>query len=188
MRADTYTDVRSGETDRGGVRGTPGAVLTGASVGVGLMAGLFFAFDVGVMPGLAKADDAVFVSTMQHINEAIENGLFGLVFIGAFIATGVAAALQHRLGRHRVARLVWGALGLYTVMLVVTMAVNIPLNMALARVEGALTIGELSAAREAFEVPWKIANAARTLACTGALCLLGRALTLHGRTRPRKKG
>ncbi len=34
-----------------------GLVLVGATIAMGLMAGLFFAFDVSVMPGLAAGDD-----------------------------------------------------------------------------------------------------------------------------------
>lgn len=181
MQSNTYTDAwRVGAAQA--EPKLPGAVLAGASVGVGLMAGLYFAFDVGVMPGLAKADDAAFVSTMQHINQEIENGLFGLVFIGSFIAVGAAAALQHRLGRHKVARLVWRAFGLYALMVVVTITVNIPLNTALAQAGNSMASMELPAAREAFETRWRTANVVRTLACAGALCFLGRALVLHGRS------
>ncbi|MEU8928226.1 hypothetical protein AB0D10_46310, partial [Kitasatospora sp. NPDC048545] len=61
-----------------------GPVLAGATVAMGLMAGLFFAFDVSVMPGLAAGDDRTYVTAMQHINKSIENGMFGLVFVGAF--------------------------------------------------------------------------------------------------------
>ncbi|QBI54919.1 anthrone oxygenase family protein [Streptomonospora litoralis] len=167
---------------------TAGAVLAGAAVGTGLMAGLFFAFDVGVMPGLAKTGDLVFVTVMQRINAEIENGLFGLVFLGAFLATGVAAALQHRLGRHRAALRVWGALACYAGMLAITAGVNIPLNQALARAGDPAEIPDLHAVRTAFEGPWRLANAARTAACTAALGLLARALILHRRSaRPARR-
>lgn len=178
VRSNVNAEALGARTGQGDSR-LPGACLVAASVGAGLMAGLFFAFDVGVMPGLAKADDAAFVSTMQHINREIENGLFGLVFIGAFLAVGTAAVLQHRLGRYRVARLVWRAFGLYALMVVVTFTVNIPLNTALAQAGSSM---ELPAAREAFEAPWRTANVVRTLACAGALYFLGRALVLHGRS------
>lgn len=181
VRSNVNADALGARTGQAEPR-LPGTCLAAASVGAGLMAGLFFAFDVGVMPGLAKVDDAAFVSTMQHINREIENGLFGLVFIGAFLAVGTAAVLQHRLGRHRVARLVWRAFGLYALMVVVTFTVNIPLNTALAQAGSSMEAMELPVAREAFEKPWRAANVVRTLASAGALCFLGRALVLHGRS------
>ncbi|WP_017615307.1 anthrone oxygenase family protein [Nocardiopsis salina] len=166
----------------------PGVVLTGASVGVGLMAGLFFAFDVGVLPGLRTSDDLTFVTVVQNVNRAIENGLFGLVFIGAFLATGAAALMQQRIGNRRAARWVWAALVCYSAMLTITMSVNIPLNNALAQAGAPEKIPDLRAVREAFEGPWSVANIARTLTCTAALGFLGRALALHSRARARRKG
>ncbi|GAB3441763.1 DUF1772 domain-containing protein [Streptomonospora sediminis] len=182
IEAGTDRIAAAGVGPKGNAGGTAaGAVLAGAAVGTGLMAGLFFAFDVGVMPGLAKAGDPEFVRVMQHINREIENGLFGLVFLGAFLATGVAAVLQHRLGRHRTALWVWGALVCYAGMLVVTAGVNIPLNNALARAGNPGEIADLHAVRTAFEGPWRLANAARTANCTAALGLLAGALLRHGR-------
>ncbi|MDS1272472.1 DUF1772 domain-containing protein [Lipingzhangella sp. LS1_29] len=150
------------------------------------MAGLYFAFDVGVMPGLEGSDDRTFVTVMQDVNRAIENGLFGLVFVGAFLATGVAATLHHRIGHHRIARLVWAALGCYSGMLLVTTRVNIPLNTRLARAGPASTTArpeDLRDLRERFERPWRNANTARTVLCSIAFGLLCRALVLHGRAR-----
>lgn len=166
------------------VRDRPaGILLIGATIGVGLMAGLYFAFDVAVMPGLAQGDDLTYVTAMQNINEAIENGLFGLLFVGAFIATGVAAFLQNRLGRHRIAAWAWAALVGYGLMLMITMGVNIPLNNELAQAGDPAKISDPAAVRENFENLWRVTNALRTLVCTAALGCLARALVLHGRAR-----
>ncbi|QEU82610.1 DUF1772 domain-containing protein [Streptomyces subrutilus] len=140
------------------------------------MAGLYFAFDISVMPGLARGDDHTYVTAMRNINEAIDNGLFGLLFLGAFLATGVAATQQQRRGRPDAARWGWLAFALYGLSLIVTAIVNIPLNNQLARA-GA----DATAARTRFGGRWTTGNAVRTLACTAALAALGRALTLHGR-------
>ena len=152
-----------------------GPLLATSTVAMGLMAGLFFAFDVSVMPGLRRADDRTFVIAMRNVNEAIENGLFGLVFVGAFVATGVAAVVQRRLGHRRGARWTWAALALYTLCLVLTMGVEIPLNDQLARAGTAF--GE---ARKKFEDTWAGVNVLRTLTCTAALGCVSRALFLHG--------
>ncbi|MER6362184.1 hypothetical protein [Kitasatospora sp. NPDC001527] len=56
-----------------------GPVLATATTAMGLMSGLFFAFDVSVMPGLAAGDDRTYVTAMQHINAAITNPVFAAV-------------------------------------------------------------------------------------------------------------
>ncbi|MEU3186190.1 anthrone oxygenase family protein [Streptomyces sp. NPDC006923] len=157
-------------------------VLVAAAVGTGLMAGLYFAFDVSVMPGLARADDRTFVTVMRSVNEVIDNSaLFGLLFVGVFLATGIAGALQRRLGHPDAARWTRAALALYGLSVVVTMCVNIPLNRALARPGSPPGSTGFGALRGGFERPWATANIVRTLACTAALGALGRALVLHGR-------
>ncbi|MFF2082039.1 DUF1772 domain-containing protein [Kitasatospora sp. NPDC058162] len=158
-----------------------GPVLVGATIAMGLMAGLFFAFDVSVMPGLAAGDDRTYVTAMQHINKSIENGMFGLVFTGAFIATGIAAWLQHKAGRRQAALWAAGATLLYVVALMVTMGVNIPLNNDLAAAGDPSQIHDFAAVRTHFEGTWVAANMFRTALCTAGLLALSRALVLHGR-------
>ncbi|MEC4019684.1 anthrone oxygenase family protein [Streptomyces sp. H27-D2] len=158
-----------------------GPVLVASAVGTGLIAGIYFAFDVSVLPGLDRGDDRTYVTAMQNINAEIEKGLFGLVFVGAFLATGVAAYLQQCLGRRSAARWTWGALALYTTSVILTVGVNMPINNELARAGSPETIADLGAFRGKFKGVWTASNVARTLACTAALAALGRALTLHGR-------
>lgn len=155
--------------------------LYAATVAMGLSAGLYFAFDVSVMPGLDRVDSGTYVAVMSSVNDAIENGLFGLVFLGAFLATGLAGARLRRAGATAASRWATAALALYTVAVGVTVFVNLPLNRALAR-GGDGTLRELSALRTRFATSWVRANKVRTLACTAALACLGRALTLRGRT------
>ncbi|MFD5778602.1 DUF1772 domain-containing protein [Streptomyces sp. NPDC126933] len=159
-----------------------GPVLTAATIGTGLMAGLYLTFDVGVMPALARRDDRTYVSVMRRINEVLDNSaLFGLLFVGVFLATGVAAALQRRLGQPDAARWIRTAFVLYGVSIAVTMCVNIPLNRMLARAGSAAVSPDFAAVRGRFERPWTSANIARTVACTAALGALGRALVLHNK-------
>ncbi|MFE0702153.1 DUF1772 domain-containing protein [Streptomyces sp. NPDC058872] len=155
---------------------TQSVTLVAATVGTGLMAGLYFAFDVSVMPGLGRGDDHTYVTAMRNINTAIDNGLFGLVFLGVFVATGLAAVQQQRGGRADAARWGWLAFALYGLSLIVTAAVNIPLNNRLAKAGP-----DLAVARAGFGSRWNTGNLVRTVACTAALAALGRALTLHGR-------
>ncbi|WP_406193322.1 DUF1772 domain-containing protein [Kitasatospora sp. NBC_01560] len=158
-----------------------GPVLATATVAMGLMAGLFFAFDVSVMPGLAAGDDRTYVTAMQNINKAIGNGLFGLVFVGAFALTAVAAWLQYRAGRRSAA--LWAGLAtlLYVAALIVTMGVDIPLNNELAGAGDPAGIQDFAAVRTRFESTWVATNMLRTAFCTAALAALTRALLLHAR-------
>nr|WP_258545355.1 hypothetical protein [Micromonospora provocatoris] len=70
--------------------------LVGATVGAGLMAGLFAAFAYAVMPALRGADDRTFVDAMQRINVTIVNGWFLPAFLGTPVLAALAAVLAWR--------------------------------------------------------------------------------------------
>jgi uncharacterized membrane protein len=110
------------------MNGVPEAVLVAATIGNGLLAGVFFAFSCGVMPGLRRVDDISYVKVFRAINRSIVNGLFILVFMGTPIATAAATAM-HLDATHREALdyLVTG-LVLCLFSLAVTVLVNVPLN------------------------------------------------------------
>ncbi|MFJ4984639.1 DUF1772 domain-containing protein [Streptomyces sp. NPDC088732] len=157
------------------------AVLAAAAVATGLMAGLFFAFSVAVMPGLAMTGDRTLVEAMQRINAAIQNGWFLLVFAGALLLGAAGAVLCVRDGARTVLPWVVAGTVCYLLVLVVTFAVSIPLNDRLdaAGPPGAMT--DPAAVRERFEAAWVRWNLVRTLLCTGALGCLAWALVLSGR-------
>ncbi|MEU3838866.1 anthrone oxygenase family protein [Streptomyces sp. NPDC028635] len=142
-------------------------VLGAAAVTSGLLAGVFLIFACAVMPALARSDDRGYVEVMRNINDVIQNPLFMLVFLGAPALTA-AAAWQARTapGRGRV----WAALAASVLAFAVTVAVNVPLNDALARP------GDPAALREHFEDPWVTWNAVRTALTTLATVLLTAAL------------
>ncbi|MFE2597540.1 DUF1772 domain-containing protein [Streptomyces sp. NPDC059396] len=158
-----------------------GPLLMIATITMGLMAGLFFAYDISVMPGLARTDDRTYVEAMQNFNALIDgNGLFGMVFIGALLAAAVAAFLEHRQGRRGAALWIGAAAVLYFVALMITFSVNIPLNNDLAAAGDPAKITDFSIV-EKFKGTWEASNIVRTLVCTAALGFLARALVLHGR-------
>ncbi|MBM7054419.1 MULTISPECIES: anthrone oxygenase family protein [Streptomyces] len=147
--------------------------LLAATVGTGLMTGLYLAFDVGVMPALARRDDEAFVSAMRRFNDALDDSAsFGALFLGVFVATGVAARRLRRAERARAARRATAAAVLYGLSIAVTVGANLPLNRAL-RTAPATASSAATAARTAYEGPWRKANAVRTAACLAALALLG---------------
>jgi uncharacterized membrane protein len=138
-----------------------------ATVFAGLTAGIFFAFSSGVMPGLAQADDRVYVSAMRRINVAVVNpGFLGAIFvtplalvsavIAAFAAgAGLSAALL-------IAALVVSVVGVVGV----TAARSVPLNDRLATASDGDAL-----ARRAFERPWVAWNHVRSGCAILALIL-----------------
>ena len=138
---------------------------------VGLMAGIFWGFALSVMPGLARVGDVTFVATMQQMNAAIENVVFGAIFLGGVVFPAVAVATE-AIARRRAGALLAGlGLVLYVATVGITMAVNIPLNETLATAHEAHG-QSAAAARAAFEQPWVAAHLVRTLTCTAAMACL----------------
>ncbi|MEU9031040.1 anthrone oxygenase family protein [Streptomyces sp. NPDC048383] len=161
-----------------------GVLLGLSTVLVGLMAGLFFAFDVSVMPGLARLDDAAYVAAMDRFNAAIDgNGLFGSVFVLALLTTAAAALVSLRTGHRTIALWAGAAAVAYLAVLVITFAVNIPLNDELADAAGAA--GSAAPVVDKFQGTWVTTNVLRTLLSTLALVALVRAVLLHGRATAR---
>lgn len=140
-------------------------VLIAATVAAGLIAGLFYAYSVSVMPGLARTDDRTFVETMRGINVAIINGWFMLSFLGAPLLAGVAALLHLRAG----ATLWWTVAGfaLLAAMIVVTRVVHIPMNDALDA--GGDAYARLRARFEGSWVRWNVVRTVLTTAGFGCL-------------------
>ncbi|MFJ1642123.1 DUF1772 domain-containing protein [Streptomyces sp. NPDC088256] len=164
--------------------GVVGTLLVMSVIAVGLMAGLFFAFDVSVMPGLARTGDRVYAEAMQNFNQVIDgSGLFALIFLGALAVTVAVAVVEYRGGRRRVALWAGGAAALYAVALLVTFFVNIPLNNELAAIGDPANAGDLSVVGR-FKGLWETTNIMRTLLCTAALGCLAHCLKLYGRSTP----
>ena len=152
-----------------------GPVLLVATVSSGLLAGLFFAYSVSVMRGLGRTGDHTFVEAMQEINVAILNGSFTFAFIGAPLSASLAVLVHLDHGEPATLTCVLLAWGLSVGTLIITFAVNVPLNNDLA----AATAAEAGVARRRFEARWVRWNRARTVTSTGAFGCLAGALLLH---------
>lgn len=94
-----------------------------ATVGAGLVAGVYAAFSVAVMPALRRRPAAEGAALMQEVNRVIVNPVFVLLFVGTGVVAVVAAALDARAVTGAVLYVV-GSIGL-------TVVANIPLNNAL---------------------------------------------------------
>jgi uncharacterized membrane protein len=154
--------------------------LLGATLTMGLVTGVFALYAHTIMPGLKKTDDRTFVSAFQSLDRAIINPWFMLTaFAGALVLTAVAA-IAH-LGQDA---LPWiaAALVLYAIAVVITIAVNVPLNDAIKAAGDPDRIRDLHAVRAAFdEGRWAAFNLVRTFASAAAFALLAWALVVYGR-------
>lgn len=141
-----------------------------------LVAGLLFAFAVVVMPGIARLDDRAFVRAFQEVDGIIQAGhsLFMAAWVGSVLALLAAAALGFSdLGWAERAML-GAAVALYVLgVQVPTVAVNVPLNNALQRVDTAVSdAAVLREARVRFEARWNRWNVARTALSVATVVLL----------------
>ena len=154
--------------------------LLGATITMGLVAGTFALYAHTVMPGLRATDDRTFIAAFQSLDRAIINPWFmSTAFVGALIFTAVAALAN--LGR---APLPWVAvaLALYLIAVVITAAVNVPLNDAIKAAGDPDHIRDLVGVRERFhETRWAAWNLVRVFTSTGAFGCLAWALVLYGR-------
>lgn len=137
----------------------------------GLLAGLFFAFSIAIIPGLRRTDDATYVRSFRAINAAILNPVFLLVFcLAPLFAVGAVGAVLWSGGSESLG---WSIIGGVCSVLtfVVTASVNVRLNNALDRAD-VDTESQRLAARERFESRWNRWNHLRTLTSIGALVFL----------------
>ncbi|MFI0447013.1 DUF1772 domain-containing protein [Actinomadura sp. 6N118] len=172
-------------------------VLCAAVIAMGLSAGLLCAFTIAVMPGLTAADDRTLVDAMQQMIVKIENPAFFLIFLGAPVLAAVAlvqtrrsqargsqarGSQARRSDSTRTAGWIVAGLAFYTLTLVVTFTVHVPLNYDLKEAGDPALIKDLAAVRDDFVTPWVAWDIVRTLASIVAFGSLTWALVLRGRT------
>ncbi|MEV6243950.1 anthrone oxygenase family protein [Lentzea sp. NPDC051838] len=126
-----------------------------AVIASGLMAGLFFAFSVAVMPGLADLPPENARGAMRRINVRIQNPVFLLVFLGNVVLCLGEIIFD---GRY-----VGGLLYIVGCFLL-TMFVNVPMNNRLERTDDAYWPEYLRR--------WTLWNHVRTVACLGSMIIL----------------
>jgi uncharacterized membrane protein len=151
-------------------------ILTFAALtGTALMGGLFFAFSTSVMSSLERMPAGQGAAAMNLINVRIQNPLFLLIFVGTALvcaALAILALVRDTPGKWW---LVTGS-ALYLVgVIVVSFAINIPLNDQLAAVDPATTAG--AAEWSKYLARWTPANHLRAVACALGVIAFGLALT-----------
>ena len=155
--------------------GSTQALVIAATIGSGVVAGVFFAFSAFVMQGLNRVAPREAVAAMQGINQTAVTPLFMLAFLGTALlcaALVVRGLLSFSEGW---AKLALAAGALYLAGSVgVTLALNVPLNDRLERVDAAGA--GAGAGWAAFSAPWIAFNHVRTIAAVLAFALLVAAL------------
>jgi uncharacterized membrane protein len=137
----------------------------------GVLAGVYLAFAVAVSPGLRRIDARTHIRSTVAVNRAILNPVFLSLFLGAPVSALAALVVPRgSTGAHATAAI--GGAACAVLALVITVAVNVPLNRALEGAEAGHD-AHVTAARERFARRWDRANSARAAASLAAALLLG---------------
>ncbi|GAB3996954.1 DUF1772 domain-containing protein [Glycomyces albus] len=150
--------------------------LFASTAALGLMAGVFFAYSMSVMPGLARADDRTFVAAFQAIDRAIINPVFLLTFLAALVFPAAATVLL--IGQWAAFGWTLAAFALYLAVIMITGRVHLPRNNAI-KIKAAEDPEQTDAAavRERFdEAVWIRWNAVRVVLNLAALGCMAAAL------------
>ena len=156
------------------------AALVAATLATGLIAGVFYAYAISVMPALNRTDDRAMIDVMQKINVVIINPWFMIGFLGTVGFTLLAAVLH--LGKEHRTTLIWVgvALALNVIAFAVTSGLNVPLNDQLAAAGDPAQIGDLAAVRADYESAWVRWNTLRAILHTLAFLVLTGAVFVAG--------
>ena len=146
-------------------------IAAATAIGSGLMAGLFFAFSVAVMPGFRRITPVSGLSAMQAINIAIVNPLFLLVFLGTAVASGVLviAMIWRGIDLLTAHFILGGTLYLVGVILV-TAVINVPMNNAITGLNASAT--ESAGRWQDYLRRWTAWNHVRTISALLATAFL----------------
>lgn len=150
------------------------SLLVISGVLTSLLAGVFYTFNIAVVPALRTVKGTQHIAVMQAINEKIKNPVFFLTFFGPTILLPMTAYLHRSEGNFAfilVAALlhILGANG-------ITVACNLPLNEQFAKIDfNSLSAPEADQIRQNFQGRtslWTRYHNMRTVASIGATILI----------------
>src|SRR6056297_2881697 len=147
-------------------------LLFSAILLTGLSAGLFFAWQVSVIPGTKRVQDSVYIETMQKINRAIINPPFMLIFLGPLVVQIISFVLHWDSSITH--WLILGAIILYGIgTVIVTGLGNVPLNDKLDVLSlKDLTEIQMASERQQYESKWNRLHTVRTVFAVLSFMLL----------------
>jgi uncharacterized membrane protein len=155
------------------------STLMGATLTMGLVAGAFTLYAHSIMPALRKTDDHTFVAAFQQLDRAIINPWFMITAFGGALVLTLVAGIANR----GTPALPWiaAAFGLYLVAVIITVAVNVPLNDAIKAAGDPARIDVAQVRAQFNEARWAAWNLVRVATSVPAFGLLAWALVLCGR-------
>lgn len=127
--------------------------------------GILALYSHTIMTGLRHVDDATFVKSYQAIDRQIINPIFMIQFFAPVVILLFAAYFAHK---HHLAeaKYIYIAAISYVAAVIITMAVNVPLNDGIKKIADVTSSQSLADARAQFnESKWLIFNHLRTV-CT----------------------
>jgi uncharacterized membrane protein len=150
----------------------------------GAIAGLFYAYSVSVLPGLNAVDAGSAIRAMNSINVKIQNPLFFVTFLGTPVAAALTGVLLLVLGHRPAAVLFLLSAAVYLLgVFVPTMAVNVPMNDALAAAVLPADPAEAARLWSDYSSRWTGWNHLRAGASLVSLLLVGLGIYLWHRQR-----
>lgn len=151
----------------------------------GAIFGFFYAWICSTMWGLDQADPRVAIEAMQAMNGSVRNVVFApAFFLTPVVLTITALVLRMAVQTSAAAWFLAGAVIYLAFGLFLTMAVNVPMNEALAAV---LVPTDIETAREiwrGYSGRWQFWNQVRTVASGAALVCAAIGLTRLRSTLP----
>ncbi len=146
--------------------------------------GFFYAWVCSTMWGLDAADPRIAISAMQAMNASVRNAVFAPAFFGTPLVLVATAALLWARDYKTSAKFFALSGAVYLCFgLILTMAVNVPMNEALARIVVPENLDAAKAIWQDYSKPWQVWNQSRTAASGLAflLAVIG-TLKLPGKT------
>ena len=154
-------DARSTDSNRPQPAIAPGLM---AVMFTGAIFGFFYAWVCSTMWGLDNADPRVAIAAMQAMNGSVRNATFAPAFFGTPFVLGAAALVARRDGCRGAVRWFALAAGIYVLGgMILTMAVNVPMNEDLAAVVIPDSIGAAELIWNDYSGTWQVWNIARTI-------------------------
>jgi len=147
-------------------------VLVAATVLTGLATGALALYAHTIMPGLKKTDDRTFVGAFQQMDRAIINPWFMSTFFGALILIGVAGVMHFGADKRSLLPWLIAAFVLYLIAVILTVAINVPMNDALKAAGDPAHIDVAKARADFNESKWATWNYVRTFTSSAAFIIL----------------
>ncbi|UYV37922.1 DUF1772 domain-containing protein [Rhodobacteraceae bacterium D3-12] len=143
----------------------------------GAIFGFFYAWVCSTMWGLDAADPQIAIPAMQAMNASVRNAVFAPAFFGTPVVLLVTAFLARGGGYPRAA-LLFGAAGLTYLFggMALTMAINVPMNEALATLSVPSSRDDAAAIWAEYSPRWQLYNVVRTAFSGVTLLLTGAGL------------